>query len=501
MNRGVADGGEDIGMVDEAYRVVIGLEVHVELKTRTKLFCRCVNAFGSAPNTQTCPVCLGLPGVLPVLNRNAVSLAVKAGMALHCRIRSVSKFDRKQYFYPDLPKAYQISQYDLPFAEWGFVPIADGAEVKRIRIRRVHMEEDAGKLNHIGQNLKEAEGSLVDLNRAGVPLIEIVSEPDMGSAEEARRYLTELRTILSYLDVSDLRMEEGSMRCDANVSLKPRGYQGSLEDLPRVEVKNVNSIRNVGRAIEYEIERQAARLSQGERVIKETRGFDDGRGRTYSQRSKEEANDYRYFPEPDLPPLVLDESWLAEVQASLPLLPDAWRERLRGLGVASQDVEVLVQDRVQVAFLSEALSFTDDVRAVSSWMLSDMLRLLNERGLGFDQSPVSPKDLVDLLGFIADGKISGRMAKEVLDKMFESGESAAVWVKRLGMAQITDDSLLRGQVAEVLAEHGKVVADYRAGKERAFGFLVGQMMKRTQGQASPEVVNRLLKEALEFDAQ
>ena len=484
-------------MVDTAYQVVIGLEVHVELKTRTKLFCHCVNGFGAQPNTQTCPVCLGMPGVLPVLNQRAVELAVKAAMALNCTIRPISKFDRKQYFYPDLPKAYQISQYDFPFAEWGFVPIQTGEGEKRVRIRRIHMEEDAGKLNHLGQSLKEAQASLVDLNRAGVPLIEIVSEPDMCSAEEARRYLNELRTILSYLDVSDLRMEEGSMRCDANVSLKPQGYTGSLEDLPRVEVKNVNSVRNVGRAIEYEVERQAARLSQGQGIVKETRGFDDARGRTYTQRSKEEAHDYRYFPEPDLPPLVLDEAWLKDLERRLPMLPEAWRDKLQNMGIPVKDVEVLVQDPTQIAYLSECLNHSDDVRSVTSWMLSDMLRLLNERGLTFADSPVSPEHLTELLALMAQGRISGRMAKEILEKMFDSRESASVWVDRLGVAQITDDAVLREQVARVLAEHGKVVEDYRAGKERALGFLVGQVMKRTRGQASPEVVNRLLREALD----
>lgn len=482
------------------YQVVVGLEVHVELKTKTKLFCRCANEFGSEPNTHTCPVCLGMPGALPVLNQMAVELAVKAGAALQCTIHCQSKFDRKQYFYPDLPKAYQISQYDRPFAEWGHVNILADGQRKQVRIRRIHMEEDAGKLNHLGQSLEQSDGSLVDLNRAGVPLIEIVSEPDMTSADEARRYLTELRAVLSYLDVSDLRMEEGSMRCDANVSLKPEDYTGVLEDLPRVEVKNVNSIRNVGRAIDYEIERQRERLAQGQRIIKETRGFDDARGRTYSQRSKEEANDYRYFPEPDLPDLVLDSSWLERMLATLPMLPDAWRGRLESLGVSANEIEVLVQDPGQIQFLQEALETTTEVRAVTRWMLADMLRLLNERGLSFAQSPVRPGQLVELLNFIADGRVSGRMAKEILEKMFDSGESAGQLVDRLGMAQISDDAVLRRQVAEVIAEHGKVVDDYHSGKERAFGFLVGQVMKRTRGQASPEVVNRLLKEVLGSNA-
>jgi aspartyl-tRNA(Asn)/glutamyl-tRNA(Gln) amidotransferase subunit B len=349
--------------------------------------------------------------------------------------------------------------------------------------------------------MQDSQGSLVDLNRAGVPLIEIVSEPDMHSAEDARRYLTELRTILSYLEVSDLRMEEGSMRCDANVSLKPAEYQGSLEALPRVEVKNVNSIRNVGRAIEYEIERQYARVAAGERIVKETRGFDDAKGRTYSQRSKEETNDYRYFPEPDLPPLVLDETWILAMHEQLPLLPDGWRARLEQLGIPAKDVEVLVQDPKQTAYLAQALEHTDDVRQVTSWMLSDMLRLLHEKGLEFDASPVTPERLVELLALIGEGRISGRMAKEVLERMFLDPKSPRRLVDELGMAQITDDTVLTQQVREVLEANPKVVDDYHAGKERALGFLVGQLMKRTRGQASPEVVNRLLREALASDGQ
>lgn len=487
-------------MSERGYEVIVGLEVHVELKTRTKMFCGCPNAFGGEPNRHTCPVCLGMPGVLPVVNREAVRLATRAAMALNCTINPSSKFDRKQYFYPDLPKGYQISQFDLPLAENGHILIRDNAgEVRRrVRIRRIHMEEDAGKLNHVGERMTDAAGSLVDLNRAGVPLIEIVSDPDMRSAEEARGYLAELRTILSYVDVSDLRMEEGSMRCDANVSLCPLDFEGSLETLPRVEIKNLNSLRNVQRAIEYEVERQAELFARGERVRLETRGFDDAKGRTYSQRSKEEAHDYRYFPEPDLPTLVLTGEWLEQQRTSLPDLPDRLRRDLAEEGLAFKDIEVLVSDHHALAFYRQAASKVGgDRQLLANWMLSDFQRLLNAASLGYDESPVSPGHLVELLELINAGTISGRMAKEVLEAMFESGESAAAVVSRLGMAQITDQDALGNEVQAVLGEHPGVVDDFLGGKEKALGFLVGQVMKRTRGQAKPDLVNQLLRAALE----
>ncbi|MCY0885583.1 MAG: Asp-tRNA(Asn)/Glu-tRNA(Gln) amidotransferase subunit GatB, partial [Firmicutes bacterium] len=342
--------------LEREFETIIGLEVHVELKTGSKLFCGCKTSFGDPPNTNTCPVCLALPGALPVLNREAVRYAVKAALALECRVARVSKFDRKNYFYPDLPKAYQISQYDLPLGSHGQVRIRvpdgqGGVRVKSVRIRRLHLEEDAGKLNHLGgDHLADAEESLVDLNRAGIPLIEIVSEPDLASPEEARLYLQELRAILRLLDISDLRMAEGSMRVDANVSLKPRDWSGSLEDLPRTEIKNVNSLRFVQRALEYEVERQRDLLLRGERVIRETRGFDEATGTTYSQRSKEEAHDYRYFPEPDLPPLVLEESWVEGIRAEIPALPDALRAELTAAGLGPKEAEALVTDPPALAY-------------------------------------------------------------------------------------------------------------------------------------------------------
>lgn len=485
-------------MTTPGYDVIIGLEVHVELKTASKLFCGCSTDFGAAPNSHTCPVCLGLPGVLPVVNGEAIRLAVRAALALHCQVRTVSKFDRKQYFYPDLPKAYQISQYDQPLAEYGYVEIwpADASEAKRIGIRRIHVEEDAGKLNHLGQRLGDAAGSLVDLNRAGVPLIEIVSEPDLRSAEEARLYLNELRAILSYLDVSDLRMEEGSMRCDANVSLRPSGYVGALEDLPRAEIKNVNSFRNVQRGIEYEIARQADLLAHGERIVRETRGFDDVKGCTYSQRSKEEAHDYRYFPEPDLPPLILSQEFIDAERQSLPELPDQIRQHLKAQGIPVKDAEVLVQDRYAYRYWQEACAQYPDVRTVTNWMLSDLLRLLNATNQDFSTSPVGPQGLAELLRLVETGAISGRMAKEVLDKMFETGDSASTVVKRLGLSQITDPSAIEAVVQEVLQTHEHVIADYLSGKDKALAFLVGQVMKKTRGQAKPDLVNQMLREKI-----
>jgi aspartyl-tRNA(Asn)/glutamyl-tRNA(Gln) amidotransferase subunit B len=483
-------------ILENGAEVIIGFEVHVELKTATKLFCGCSTAFGAAPNTQVDPVCLGYPGVLPQLNREAVRLAVRAGLGLSCRINLMSRFDRKNYFYPDLPKGYQITQYEQPIAEWGSLTIAAEGESKTVRIRRIHIEEEAGKLNHEGSSLWESQASLVDYNRAGIPLIEIVSEPDLRSPMEARAYLSELRVTLSYLDVSDLRMEEGSMRFDANISLRPAGYTGPLEELPRVEVKNINSIRNAVRAIEFEIGRQREILDRGERVIRETRGFDDQSGRTLSQRSKEAADDYRYFPEPDLPPLVLTEAWLNEQRGALPKLPEALRAALAAEGLTPMEASTLVQDPAAVRYYESCRTAGGEARPVVTWMLGDLARLLNEDRRGFGESPVGPEGLAELLGLIASGEISGRMAKEVLEAMYEGQRSAREVVAERGLSQIQDPEELRRHAEAVVAANPGVVQDYLSGKEKALAFLVGQVMKATRGQARPDLVNQLLRDLI-----
>lgn len=479
--------------------VIVGLEVHVELATKTKMFCPCPTAFGQTPNTQVCPICLGLPGVLPQLNREAVKLGVRAALALHCHVNLSSKFDRKNYFYPDLPKGYQISQYDQPLAEWGHLEIDGEDGPRRIAIRRIHLEEEAGKLTHEGLSLWESTGSLVDFNRAGLPLIEIVSEPDLRSPAEARSYLNELRTVLSYLDVSDLRMDEGSMRCDANISLRPPGFSGPLEDLPRVEVKNVNSIRHVVRALEYEVDRQAALVESGERIVRETRGFDEPSGRTISQRSKEQADDYRYFPEPDLPPLVLTNDWVSAQRASLPQLPEVLRGEFQRMGLPAKDARVLAGDPEAARYFQEAVAKGADPVSVATWMLGDLSGLLNENRRGFMDSPITPAALGELMGLISDGTLSGRMAKEVLAQMFNTGDAAPAIVARSGMSQIGDPDLIRVEAKRVIEANPKVVQDFLSGKDKALAFLVGQVMKATRGQAKPDLVNITLRDLLAQD--
>lgn len=487
-------------ILDNGAEVIIGLEVHVELATRTKLFCACPSAFGAPPNTAVCPVCLGLPGALPQLNREVVRLAARAGLALQCTVQSASRFDRKNYFYPDLPKGYQITQYEHPICEWGRldVPLADES-VRHVQIRRIHIEEEAGKLMHEGDSLWQARGSLVDLNRAGLPLIEIVTEPDLRSPEEARLFLRELVSTLSYLDVSNLRMEEGAIRCDANLSLKPPGFTGALEELARVEVKNVNSIRNVVAALESEVRRQRAVLAAGGRVARETRGFDEATGTTLPQRSKEAANDYRYFPEPDLPWLTLDPAVIEEERRQLPLLPAAMRRQLQAQGLTPKDAAVIAYEPAAARYFGGLVDAGADTRLAVTWMLGDVARLLNEARSSYDESPVGPAALAELLCLIAGGTLSGRMAKDVLDKMFATEKSAAAVVAEAGLSQISDQEVLAEEVGRVLAQHAAAVADYRAGKAQALSFLVGQVMKATRGQASPDVVNRLLRERLAAD--
>lgn len=483
-------------ILENGAEVIIGFEVHVELKTASKLFCCCPTTFGETPNTAVCPVCLGHPGVLPVLNREAVHLATRAALALGCTINPVSRFDRKNYFYADLPKGYQISQFDHPLAEWGALTLP-GPDGRVVRIRRIHMEEEAGKLNHEGDNLWTSGTSLVDFNRAGIPLIEIVSEPDMRSPEDGRLYLQGLIRLLSYLDVSDLRMEEGSLRCDANISLRPKGYTGPLEDLPRVELKNLNSIRNVVRGLEYEIARQEACLNTGEAVARETRGFDDATGTTLSQRSKEAANDYRYFPEPDLPLLMLDPTWIETVRHDLPRLPDAWRSEFTAMGLRPQDAEVLISDPALVRFVNATLAAGAPTGDAVTWILGDVARLQNANHLSYGEGPLSPERLARLLALVKGGTLSGRMAKEVLEAVYETNQDPDAIVKARGLRQVSDVAELTVIVGRVVGENPKVVEDFRQGKEKALAFLVGQVMKATRGQAEPAAVNRLLREHLE----
>ncbi|GGI99822.1 aspartyl/glutamyl-tRNA(Asn/Gln) amidotransferase subunit B [Alicyclobacillus cellulosilyticus] len=472
------------------FETVIGLEVHVELKTKTKIFCGCETTFGAPPNTNVCPVCMGHPGTLPVLNRQAVELALRAALALNCRINQDCKFDRKNYFYPDLPKGYQISQYDQPIGEDGYVEIEVGGERKRIGIVRVHLEEDAGKSMHA----PDGSHSLVDYNRTGVPLIEIVSKPDIRSPEEARLYLETIRSIMQYCDVSDCKMEEGSLRCDANISLRPVGQAAFGE---KTELKNINSFRFVQKALEYEVERQTAILRSGGKVVQETRRFDEATQTTVSMRTKEEAHDYRYFPEPDLVRLHIDDEWLARVRATVPELPLAKRDRyMRELNLPAYDAGVLTSDPGVAAYFEQVVAAGADPKAASNWVMSDLLGYLNANNLSVADSPVRPAQLAGLIAEVDKGTISIKQAREVFKAMCETGKDAPVLIKELGMEQISDEAALLGIVDEVIANNPKSVADYQGGKEKALGALVGQIMKATKGKANPAVVNKLLLERL-----
>jgi aspartyl-tRNA(Asn)/glutamyl-tRNA(Gln) amidotransferase subunit B len=476
------------------YEVVIGLEVHVELKTKTKIFCGCPTEFGGEPNTHVCPICLGLPGVLPVLNKKVLEFATKAGLALNCKIAEFSKFDRKNYFYPDLPKAYQISQYDLPIAEQGYLDINVNGQTKRIGITRLHMEEDAGKLVHQGLTISSSNSSLVDYNRTGVPLIEIVSEPDLRSAEEAKAYLEMLKAIMEYIDVSDVKMEQGSLRCDANVSIRP---MGSKEFGTKTEVKNLNSFRSVQRAIEYEIARQIDIVEEGGKIIQETRTWDENKGITLSLRSKEEAHDYRYFPDPDLTPLVISREWVEELKAGLPELPAFKKERLiKEHGLPEYDAGVITSSRALAEFYDKTVSLHPDYKAVSNWIMVELLKLLNAENLEITDSKITPQGLAKMLKMIEKGTISGKIAKQVFEEMFNTGKDPEVIVKEKGLVQISDEGQISTIVDQVIANNPKSVQDFKAGKEKAIGFLVGQVMKETRGQANPGVVNKLLKEKL-----
>ena len=477
------------------WEAVIGLEVHAQLKTASKLFCGCSAAFGGGPNEHTCPVCLGMPGVLPVLNERALEFAVRAALALECKINETSRWARKNYFYPDLPKAYQISQYDQPYSEHGrlVIQLEDGSE-RVVRILRIHMEEDAGKNVH--DTL--AGVSKVDLNRAGVPLLEIVSQPDLRSGAEAAAYLRKLRSILQFLDICDGNMNEGSMRCDANVSLRKRG---ASEYGTRTETKNMNSFRSVERAIAYEIERQSAALNAGEKIVQETRLWDAERAVTRSMRSKEEAHDYRYFPEPDLLPLKIDPALIERVRRELPELPEQMRTRfVARYALPAYDAEVLTASRPLAEFYEAAVAVHANPKAISNWVMGDVIRVANERAADaeadFTDLPVRPEALGRLVALIDGGTISGKIAKTVFERMVESGDDPSTIVEREGLVQESDEGKIAAVIDAILAANPDKVAEFRAGKDKLLGFFVGLAMKETKGKANPQIVNRLLVEKL-----
>ena len=468
------------------YEVVIGLEVHAQLRTKSKIFCSCSTRFGAGPNENTCPVCTGMPGMLPVLNARAVEYAVKMAMAVDCTVNRRSLFARKNYFYPDLPMGYQISQFELPVAEHGHIVIHTEKGEKRIGITRIHMENDAGKNIHSATD----NASYVDLNRAGVPLIEIVSEPDMRSAEEAVAYLKSLRAILVYLGICDGNLEEGSFRCDANVSIRPRGQE---EFGTRAELKNMNSFRNIQRAIEYEVERQIDLVEDGDKVVQETRLFDAAKGVTRSMRGKEEAHDYRYFPDPDLLPLIIEEEQMVTWRSELPELPEARFCRFRdGLGLPEYDAQVLTAEKEVADYFEAALATYDEPKKISNWVMGEIMRELNDRGATLAECKLRPQDLARLVKLIDDGLVSGTIAKNVFKELFETGGDPETYVKAKGLAQISDTSAIEGLVEEVLAENPSEVERYKGGDTKLTGFFVGQVMKKSKGKANPGLVNQLL---------
>ncbi|MBF0320540.1 MAG: Asp-tRNA(Asn)/Glu-tRNA(Gln) amidotransferase subunit GatB [Nitrospirae bacterium] len=476
--------------VSSDYEAVIGLEIHAQMKTQSKMFCGCPTTFGAQPNTQTCPVCIGMPGVLPVINRLALEFTIRTGLALHCHISPLSRFARKNYFYPDLPKGYQVSQYELPICEGGYVMLnVDGVQ-RRINLTRIHMEEDAGK------NIHEGAGSFsyVDLNRAGVPLMEIVSDPDIRSPKEAAAYVRKLRTVLRYLDVCDGNMEEGSLRCDANVSIRPRGTEALGV---KAEIKNINSFKFIEKAIEYEIARQTRAINEGGRVIQETRLWNTTAGITESMRSKEEAHDYRYFPEPDLVPLITDEAWIDEIRKQIPELPDEKMQRfIDEYKLPPYDADLLTTERQTARWFEETVNLGANPKDVSNWMMGELMRLLNEKAISIEQSPVTPKHLHGLIILVSDGTLNLKIAKTVFEDMFNTGKTAEALVKEKGLVQISDIGELEKAVEAVIAENPNETARYKGGETKLTGFFVGEVMKKTKGKANPKAVNEILRRLL-----
>ena len=476
-------------MSRQDYEAVIGLEVHAELSTKTKIFCNCSTKFGGAPNTQVCPVCMGMPGALPVLNEKVVEYAVKAGLATNCTISQDSKNDRKNYFYPDTPRAYQISQFDKPLCEHGYIEIDTKNGKKKIRILRIHIEDDAGKLNH-----DDFSGdSLVDLNRAGVPLIEIVSEPDIASPEEADAYLKKLKSILEYIEVSDCKMEEGSYRADVNVSVHKKGEKLGT----RTECKNMSSFRSISREIEYEIERQIDLLEAGERVKQQTLRWDDVSGKTFVMRSKEEAQDYRYFPEPDLVAIKLSDEYIENIKQNLPELPESRRERyFNEYNMTEKEVGIITASKYLSDLFESASNICGNRKAVSNWIISDISRILNEKEMEPSAIPFTAEHLAHMVQIIDKGTISSSIGKKVLEEMFENPREPEEIVKEKGWAQISDEGEIRKVVSKILEENPQSIADFKAGKDRALGFLVGQAMKATKGKANPQMLNKLFVEEM-----
>ncbi len=472
------------------YEIIIGLEIHIQLLTKSKMFCSCSTEYiGKEPNTNICPVCLGLPGSLPVMNEKALEYAITTALAFHCNINKYSRFHRKNYFYPDLPKAYQISQYDIPIGVGGYISFVtkDGKE-ERVNLVRVHMEEDAGKLIHEGGH------SFVDYNRAGVPLLEIVTEPDIRSPEGARLFLTELRNIVRYLGVCDGNMEEGSLRCDANISVRPEGEEKLGT---KVEIKNLNSFRSVKRALEYEAERQIKALEAGEAIVQETRHFDEAHGITTSMRGKEEASDYRYFPEPDLPPLILEDDFIEHIRSHMPQVPEERRKKFREeFGLPLYDSYVLASSKELGDYYEEAVKCYNNPKPLSNWIMGELLGYLNKDGIPIEKSPIEPSRIAKLVKMVEDGVITGKLGKEIFEKMMKDSRDPEVIMKEEGLTQIANEEDIKNIVNKVIDNNPKSLKDYKKGKKNAFNFLIGQVMRETRGRANPQIVRKVLEEEL-----